>query len=117
MLTRSLRLPNVHGPPSCPFIRSYIHSSLPVHCRHPRCRSKISLNKIAEDSTFNIIQRALDDGVNITDVYVDTVGDAGRYEQRLSQRFPTLKFTGGVEGLKNHFPVFSLVFEEGRGAF
>ena len=57
-------------------------------------RNKISLNKIAEDSTFKIIQRALDDGVAVTEVYVDTVGDAGRYEQRLSQRFPTLKFTG-----------------------
>lgn len=56
-------------------------------------RSKVSLNKIAEDSTTKIIQRVLDAGVNLTQVYVDTVGDAGRYERLLSQRFPSVKFT------------------------
>ncbi|KAG1672118.1 hypothetical protein FOA52_001705 [Chlamydomonas sp. UWO 241] len=55
-------------------------------------RNRTSLNKIAEDSTFKIIQTILDAGVNLTEVYVDTVGDADRYADRLSQRFNTLKF-------------------------
>ena len=39
-------------------------------------------------------------GVNLTEVFVDTVGDADRYQQRLAQRFPSLKFkgAGGAEG-------------------
>ena len=56
-------------------------------------RSKVSLNKIAEDATIKMIQTVLDAGVNLTEVYVDTVGDAGRYERLLSQKFPSLKFT------------------------
>jgi ribonuclease H2 subunit A len=56
-------------------------------------RSKVSLNKIAEDSTMRIIQRVLDAGVNLQQVFVDTVGDAGRYDRLLSQRFPQIKFT------------------------
>ena len=33
-------------------------------------------------------------GVHVTDVFVDTVGDADRYALRLTQRFPSLKFKG-----------------------
>ena len=56
-------------------------------------RSKVSLNKIAEDATLKMIQTVLDAGVNLTSVFVDTVGDAGRYERLLSIKFPSLKFT------------------------
>ena len=40
------------------------------------CREKVSLNQMANDSTFKIIQRVLDLGVKLTEVFVDTVGGA-----------------------------------------
>lgn len=37
-----------------------------------------SLNKLANEATFSLIRRALDEGVNLVEVFVDTVGDADR---------------------------------------
>ncbi len=34
-----------------------------------------SLNKLANEATFGLIRQALDEGVNVAEVYVDTVGD------------------------------------------
>ncbi|CAG9464415.1 unnamed protein product [Pedinophyceae sp. YPF-701] len=54
---------------------------------------KISLNVIANESTFGLIRACLDAGVNLTEVYVDTVGAAQKYEDKLSQMFSGIKFT------------------------
>ncbi|MEW5300081.1 MAG: hypothetical protein WDW36_003038 [Sanguina aurantia] len=56
-------------------------------------RDRISLNIIASDSTCNIIRDVLQSGVNIKEVYIDTVGDADRYRAKLSLIFPSLHFT------------------------
>lgn len=56
-------------------------------------RDKISLNAIALDSTFHIIQQVLDAGVHVTKVYVDTVGAPEAHAAKLSSRFPSLQFT------------------------
>lgn len=48
---------------------------------------------MAANATYALIQRALDRGVNLTKVFIDTVGDAERYAERLSARFPHLRFT------------------------
>lgn len=55
-------------------------------------REKISLNKVANDSTYGLIQKILDAGANVTEVYVDTVGSASVYQAKLSERFPGIKF-------------------------
>lgn len=52
-----------------------------------------SLNALANESTFGLIQTALDAGVNLTEVFVDTVGDADKHKARLEQRFPGPEFT------------------------
>eukprot|EP00955_Chlamydomonas_euryale_P115309 366341-Chlamydomonas_euryale.AAC.9 len=61
-------------------------------------QEKISISRSAPSFSLCIChpsrQAVLDAGVNLTEVYVDTVGDAERYQARLSQRFNTLKFTG-----------------------
>lgn len=62
-------------------------------CAAMLSREKVSLNAIASDSTFKLIQHVLDLGVPLTKVFIDTVGDAGRYSERLSRAFPTLQFT------------------------
>ena len=42
-------------------------------------RARVSLNKISHESAMGLVQRALDEGYNVTELIVDTVGDAGRY--------------------------------------
>eukprot|EP00873_Tetraselmis_striata_P042112 jgi/Tetstr1/462376/TSEL_007382.t1 len=52
-----------------------------------------SLNALANESTFALIQRALDLGVRLVEVFVDTVGDADKHKARLEARFPGPAFT------------------------
>lgn len=54
---------------------------------------KVSLNAMANESTYKLIRSVLDAGVNLQEVYVDTVGDAGIYQQKLSREFPGIQFT------------------------
>ncbi|VFQ62847.1 unnamed protein product [Cuscuta campestris] len=55
-------------------------------------KNKINLNEISHDSAIGLVRRVLDLGVLLTEVYVDTVGDADKYRLKLSERFPSIKF-------------------------
>ncbi|MED6193971.1 hypothetical protein PIB30_024150 [Stylosanthes scabra] len=55
-------------------------------------KNKINLNEISHDSAMGLIHRVLKLGVLLTEVYIDTVGDAGKYEMKLSKVFPSIKF-------------------------
>ena len=56
-------------------------------------RNKTSLNALAFDATRDLIQGALDSGVNVASAFVDTVGDAGRWRDKLLEVFPFIEFT------------------------
>lgn len=56
-------------------------------------RSKRSLNEVSMDSAIALITRAKEMGVNIAEVYVDTVGPPEKYEAKLSLIFPDYKIT------------------------
>lgn len=57
-------------------------------------RTPYSLNAISHDCAIAMIERAIDAGVNVTEVYVDTVGDPKRYQDMLTRRFQNkIKFT------------------------
>lgn len=52
----------------------------------------MNLNEISHDSAIGLINRVLNMGVLLTEVYLDTVGDADKYRIKLSERFPSIKF-------------------------
>ncbi|KAJ8756353.1 hypothetical protein K2173_025165 [Erythroxylum novogranatense] len=53
---------------------------------------KVNLNEISHESAIGLVNRVLNMGVLLTEVYLDTVGDAEKYRVKLSERFPSIKF-------------------------
>lgn len=51
-------------------------------------RSKHSLNEVSMDSAIGLINKAIALGVNIAEVYVDTVGPPEKYQAKLKALFP-----------------------------
>ncbi|XP_017285986.1 ribonuclease H2 subunit A isoform X3 [Kryptolebias marmoratus] len=56
-------------------------------------RTKYNLNALSHDTAIGLIQFALDSGVQLKEVYVDTVGPAEKYEEKLSHLFPGIEVT------------------------
>lgn len=56
-------------------------------------RTKISLNELSHNAAIELVKKALADDVDVKEVYVDTVGDAGKYQAMLSEIFPNIKIT------------------------
>ena len=52
-----------------------------------------NLNAQAMDATVDLIQGVLDAGVNVTEVYIDTIGPPAAYQKRLERIFPSLSIT------------------------
>ncbi|CCH61424.1 hypothetical protein TBLA_0E03700 [Henningerozyma blattae CBS 6284] len=52
-----------------------------------------NLNEQAHDVTIALIQGVLDQNVQLSHVYVDTVGPPQSYQKKLETRFPNVKFT------------------------
>ncbi|KAK0752481.1 ribonuclease H-like domain-containing protein, partial [Schizothecium vesticola] len=55
--------------------------------------SAYNLNAQAFDATVGLIRGVVDRGVNVAEVYVDTVGQPEAYQRRLEREFPTLRIT------------------------
>lgn len=56
-------------------------------------RTKYNLNALSHDAAIGLVQFALDSGVQLKEVFVDTVGPAEKYQDKLSQRFPGVEVT------------------------
>lgn len=56
-------------------------------------RPKVSLNEISHNSAIGLIKQAIAAGVQVAEVYLDTVGPPEKYQAKLQQIFPTLKVT------------------------
>ncbi|KAI0485783.1 ribonuclease H2 subunit A [Xylaria cf. heliscus] len=52
-----------------------------------------NLNAQAMDATAELIQGVLARGVNVREIYVDTIGPPAAYQRRLERIFPTVKIT------------------------
>uniref|UniRef100_A0A8C6MVU4 Ribonuclease n=1 Tax=Mus spicilegus TaxID=10103 RepID=A0A8C6MVU4_MUSSI len=69
-------------------------------------RVKYNLNSLSHDTAAGLIQYALDQNVNVTQVFVDTVGMPETYQARLQQRFPGIEVTVKAKA-DSLFPVVS----------
>ncbi|XP_069677902.1 ribonuclease H2 subunit A-like [Periplaneta americana] len=56
-------------------------------------RQKHSLNQVAQDATVKLITKAKESGINISEVYIDTVGMPEKYQEKLTAIFPEFKIT------------------------
>lgn len=54
-------------------------------------RAKYNLNLISHDTALQLVENILAQGVNVTEVFVDTVGDPSRYAAKFKDRFPALE--------------------------
>ena len=52
-----------------------------------------NLNAQAMDATIALIQEVLDRGVNVREVYIDTIGPPATYQKKLERIFPMLEIT------------------------
>ena len=52
-----------------------------------------NLNAQAMDATIALIQQVLDAGINVKEVYIDTIGKEEIYQRKLERVFPTLTIT------------------------
>jgi ribonuclease H2 subunit A len=52
-----------------------------------------NLNAQAMDATVDLIKGVLDLGVNVTDVFIDTIGNPEAYQRRLEKIFPSQRIT------------------------
>ncbi|KAI1780454.1 putative 35 kDa ribonuclease H [Hypoxylon cercidicola] len=59
----------------------------------PASSAPYNLNAQAYDATVTLIQGVLARGVNVREVYVDTVGPPETYRQKLARAFPTVRVT------------------------
>ncbi|XP_069812418.1 ribonuclease H2 subunit A-like isoform X2 [Dendropsophus ebraccatus] len=56
-------------------------------------RAKYNLNALSHDTAIGLVQHALDNGVQVTEVFVDTVGPADKYQEKLKKLFPGVDVT------------------------
>ncbi|SBS97732.1 ribonuclease H2 subunit A, putative [Plasmodium malariae] len=56
-------------------------------------KQKYNLNEISHDTAISIIEHVISRGCNLSEVFVDTVGKASTYEEKLQKLFPHIKCT------------------------
>ncbi|KAI5926086.1 ribonuclease H2 subunit A [Camillea tinctor] len=93
-LMRALCTPasELHG--SCGWaIRSLSARDIGAGMLRPAGAGAYNLNAQAQDATVSLIQGVLDRGVNVREIYVDTVGPPAAYQRRLERFFPSVRIT------------------------
>ena len=67
--------------------------SISSNMLRPTTAAGYNLNAQAMDATIDLIRGVLDKGVNVTEVYIDTIGRPETYQKKLERIFPTLQIT------------------------
>jgi ribonuclease H2 subunit A len=68
--------------------------------------SQFNLNAQAMDATISLIQEVMDKGVNVTEIYIDTIGKPEVYQKKLEKIWPTVRITVAVKA-DSLYPVVS----------
>ncbi|KAF2789591.1 ribonuclease-like protein hi large subunit [Melanomma pulvis-pyrius CBS 109.77] len=55
--------------------------------------NQYNLNAQAMDATINLIKEVMARGVNVTDIYIDTIGKPEIYQKKLERIWPTVRIT------------------------
>lgn len=69
-------------------------------------RKKYNLNALSHDTAIDLIKRVESKGVKIGHVYIDTVGPAAKYKEKLERFFPKYVFTV-AEKADSKYPIVS----------
>ena len=69
--------------------------------------SPYNLNAQAHDTTIALIRQVIDAGVNVNEIFVDTVGPEGTYQKKLAYHFPEAQVTV-TKKADSKFPVVSV---------
>lgn len=69
-------------------------------------RKKYNLNALSHDTAIDLIKRVESKGVKIGHVYIDTVGPAIKYKEKLERFFPSYTFTV-AEKADSKYPIVS----------
>lgn len=70
-------------------------------------RSKRSLNEVSMESAIALVKKAIELEINVTELYVDTVGPPEKYQEKLKKIFPKVKVTVAKKA-DSTYPVVSL---------
>jgi len=70
-------------------------------------KNKYSLNAISHDAAIAMIRKCLDQGIYLQEVYLDTVGDAKKYQSKLMALFPEIDNIIVTPKADSLFPVVS----------
>eukprot|EP00741_Cyanophora_paradoxa_P016859 tig00020943_g16283.t1 len=75
--------------------------------RKSLARRKVNLNEQSFDTAFNLIRAVLAAGIKIAELYVDTVGKAETYENKIRAAFPTIPSVKVAPKADSLFPIVS----------
>lgn len=70
-----------------------VMSARDISAAMSRPNGTYNLNAQAMDATIALIQGVLDSGVNVREVYIDTIGPPASYQKKLERIFPALSIT------------------------
>ena len=71
-------------------------------------RVKYNLNELSHDTAMSLIEKLYGElGLNIVQIFVDTVGDPLKYENKLKQRFPKIRAIKVSKKADSLFPCVS----------
>uniref|UniRef100_A0A8R1TKK1 Ribonuclease n=1 Tax=Onchocerca volvulus TaxID=6282 RepID=A0A8R1TKK1_ONCVO len=69
-------------------------------------RTKCSLNELSHNCATELLKLAIDNNINVVEVYIDTVGPKGPYQAMLCKKFPGIKIIV-AEKADAKFPIVS----------
>ncbi|KAI4846717.1 ribonuclease H-like protein [Aureobasidium sp. EXF-8845] len=70
-----------------------VMSAKDISSAQMRPTATYNLNAQAMDATIDLIHAVFAQGVNLTEIYIDTIGQPAAYQRKLERIFPTVKIT------------------------